>query len=381
MSEPAITLGIPNFNRSQQLHDTLSRIALLNEMPLQIVVVDNGSTDGADDMVQRHFPKVELIRLQTNLASASRNLALRRARAPITLMLDNDSYPQPGTLTRILQQFRNDRHLGILACLPKLLDGRHESGGLPGVFVGCGAAMRTELTLSVGGYPENYGYYVEEYDLSFRIWQTGHRVRWDRHATVIHAKSPSQRNRQRIFYFLTRNNLHLWSRYAPRTLRRALLWETVVRYGRIARRERAMTGYLRGLAEGLGRVVANRRHRRELAIDEFDAIFGLTAFRHRLAELVRDRVGRVTLFGWGKGVEQIVREVRQAGLILDALVADRAVPMQKFMGVKVIDASPLPMSTTTVIVGTLSPGVATDWAAQAKSLWPTAQVVRPVEFE
>lgn len=380
MPGPAITLGMPNLNRRGQLEKTLRQLTALNELAKQVIVVDNGSTDGADALVERQFPEVELIRLGRNLGTAARNLVLERAKAPITLMLDNDSYPLPGALRSLFREFEHDRHLGILACRITLPSGQHEAGGLPGVFIGCGAAMRTDLIRRLGGYPEHYGYYVEEYDLSCRVWQAGYRVRWHYDAVVHHAKSPEQRDMGRILYFLTRNNLRLWHRYCPSQRRRAMLRETAQRYARIAQREGAVGGYLRGLAAGMIHIASHRGDRQELTDDQFDALFGGRLMRTRLANAVRGNGQKVSIFGWGKGLEQVVASAREIGTQVTAVIADRALPVKRSAGVPLVGHDQSHRPESTILIGSLSPGVALDLEAQANARWPDSNVVRLVDF-
>lgn len=380
MHQPAISIVIPNLNRREQLRDTLGRLTSLNELAKQIIVVDNGSTDGADALVEKQFAQVELIRLKQNIGAAARNIGLQRAKAPITLMLDNDSYPAEGTLSRIHEAFRDDRYLGALACRIRLLNERHESGGLPGVFVGCGAAMRTELAQSLGGYPEDFGYYVEEYDLACRVWQSGFQVRWCYDALVYHAKSPTERNMNRILYFLTRNNLRLWHRYSPPECRHAMLKETVRRYGVISRLERARRGYVKGLVAGVRDIMTTYRRRTELTQDQFDAVYGMATVRNKLQAAARSGIRNAAIFGWGKGLEQIIVAANEAGIEPHAIIPDRPLPLKCFKGVALKDDLDPSRQGQTILIGSLSPGVALDMESEAKKRWPTANVIRLIEF-
>jgi len=380
MTAPAISIVIPNYNRSDQLRQTLIKLSELNELSKEIIVVDNHSEDGADVMVGREFPWVKLIRLDSNVAAAARNSGLERAKGPITLMLDNDSYPAEGTLKKILKAFQADRYLGVLACRIKLGSDRHEPGGLPGVFVGCGAAMRTDLVRKLGGYPKDFGYYVEEYDLACRVWQSGFRIRWCYDAVVHHAKSPVQRNMGRILYFLTRNNLRLWHCYCPPEKRRSMLRETASRYALIARVEHAVRGYLRGLTDGVYTIARNYRRRKELTLDQFDALFGAEALRKKIQKLVMGGTRRVHIFGWGKGLEQIVDATRQAGIDINGIIPHRSLPVGRLHGAPVFSPESCCSLDNPVLIGSLSPGGALDLEAQARIRWPDVKVVRLIEF-
>src|SRR5262245_49746255 len=88
-----VSICIANWNCRDLLRDCLS--SLLHQaqgVRLEIIVVDNASTDGAADMVMRHFPQVQLIRNRINRGfAAANNQAARRARGTHLLFLNNDT--------------------------------------------------------------------------------------------------------------------------------------------------------------------------------------------------------------------------------------------------------------------------------------------------
>ena len=381
MTSPAVSIVIPNLNRKNQLRQTLSRITALNEAATQIIVIDNGSSDGADRMVERTFPNVELIRLGENRGAAGRNLGIRQAKAPITFMLDNDSCPAPGTLERIHEAFAADPRLGVLACRVRLEAGGHEPGGLPGVFIGCGAAMRTDLVKKLGGYPEDFGYYVEEYDLACRVWQSGFSVRWDRHALVHHAKSSDQRDMNRIVYYLVRNNVWLWNRYCPAELRDTVIQRTLRRYKLIAKREHAMQGYYRGLIHAKLSTRRRTGNTQPLSVDQFNALYGAQTAIKMLKQLKINGVERVAIFGWGKGIETIIDLCRRIDLDVPVIIPDRPLPMKRFEAIAVDRKYDPVANSAAVIVGSLSPGGAIDLTVQARNVWTGAQIVSLVKFD
>ncbi len=64
---------------------------------------------------------------------------------------------------------------------------RAAAGGVPGVFFNCGAFIRRDAFLNAGGFPIDFDYYVEEYDLCCRLWRDGWRVRFHRLWKSFHA--------------------------------------------------------------------------------------------------------------------------------------------------------------------------------------------------
>ena len=96
---PEVSVIIPNWNRKDVLRRTLEHLApLAGEAELETIVVDNASSDGAPEMVERDFRSVKLLRLDENIGAAARNVGLEHARGRYVVMLDNDSYPAAGAI-------------------------------------------------------------------------------------------------------------------------------------------------------------------------------------------------------------------------------------------------------------------------------------------
>lgn len=401
---PTFSLILPTHNRAEILARNLQRLsAVAAELPddLEIIVVDNASTDQTDELVERRFPDVRLIRLDRNRSTAARNEAANQARGPILLMLDDDSFIDAQSLRRIARVMRRhpDLHAVAARVCRTTTPARHEGGGLPGVFIGCGAAIRREVFLELRGYPDSYDYYVEEYDLCIRLWQAGGQVRWYEDIVVHHDRTRENRDFNRIVRFLTRNNLRLWDRYAPPELREEMVFETVERYSRIARGENAGVGFLQGLAEAAhvlpstenepSKRSADPRAVRRLNRAEFDHVYGLSeAQRIIAADCLRLRAKRPAMWGRGKGAEQLVSLLKKLDLpplVIfdpdpDECPEERSVS-QDWHGVEVLPAARIvDYRPDVLVVGSLSPGACRDGAAQARRFALQAHVIEPITW-
>jgi GT2 family glycosyltransferase len=190
MPNEAVTVVIATRNRRVGLCATLERLSALPEQP-DIIVVDNASTDGTPAAVRQRFPHVELVVLGRNRGASARNVGVRRARTRYVALSDDDSWWEPGTLTRAVTLLDTTPGVGLVtgATLVGPLDTPDplnamlaasplSRDGLPGPrvlgFLGCAAVTRREAYLASGGYFWLLFIGGEEellaYDLTARRW-------------------------------------------------------------------------------------------------------------------------------------------------------------------------------------------------------------------
>jgi GT2 family glycosyltransferase len=176
-------------DRRAQLERTLRMLTELPERP-PVIVVDNGSSDGTAEMATR-VPGVQVIRLTTNLGAAARTLGVQAAATSYVAFADDDSWWAPGSLDRAAQLLDGAPRVGLLAgrivvepagvddpaCAP--MAAGPPSTTLPGGrdilgFIACGAIVRREAYLAVGGFHPRFGVGGEEdllaLDLTTRGW-------------------------------------------------------------------------------------------------------------------------------------------------------------------------------------------------------------------
>ncbi|MGD9690243.1 MAG: glycosyltransferase family 2 protein [Phycisphaerales bacterium] len=355
-----ITYIIPTRNRPEQLAQTLEAIDRLGDhgSGAEVIVADNASDPPAwtPQWLGSGAP-VKLMRRDRNEAAAARNAAAREASEDSTwlVMLDDDSHPLDARFIEALSEMPGD--VGAVAAevfvpggeMPAITLGmgvdardfasslaaptRHESGGLPEVFVGCGVALRRDLFLRLGGYDATFDYYAEEYDLAARMIAAGFRVLFDRRFRVLHRKVTTGRDFGRIIRRLVRNNAWVAQRYAPTDARLGELRETITRYAGIAWKEGVSSSYLRGVWELAGTL--SRQPRTPLEPAHWDRLTGLHHARVALAAAdAQQPLGRVALVDRGK----------------NAWAAEKALAE---LGVRVI---PDERGADTLVIGTMSPG-------------------------
>src|SRR5262245_27960898 len=119
-----VSVCIANWNCRDLLRACLES---LHDRPqgaaVETVVVDNGSADGAAEMVEREFPEVVLIRNAENVGFArANNQAARRARGRYLFFLNNDTVVPPGALRRLVDYAEAHPEVGMVG--PRLRDGQ-----------------------------------------------------------------------------------------------------------------------------------------------------------------------------------------------------------------------------------------------------------------
>ncbi|MEU7281132.1 glycosyltransferase [Streptomyces sp. NPDC045431] len=190
-----ISVVVITRDRREQLLRTLERLAALPEHP-PVIVVDHASADGTPEAVRRLYPDVTLLTPGRNLGAVGRTLGVRHARTPYVAFSDDDSWWEPGALTRAADLLDEHPRLGLVAARitvgpdggPDPLNGMLAASplgrapDLPGPqvlgFLACAAVARRTAYLEAGGYHPVLFFGGEEtclaYDLAARGWGVCH---------------------------------------------------------------------------------------------------------------------------------------------------------------------------------------------------------------
>ncbi len=181
----------------------------------EIIVVDNGSSDGSAEFVCAAFPTVRLVTLDHNLGfSAGNNAGVRAAHNDIVVLVNNDMVVESGFLSPLLRPFADQRVFAVSAqifmedpnrqrvesgltcgemCTGQLRAwhgdiGAAETAERPCLWAGGGsAAFDRRRSLDLGGFRPLYApFYVEDVDLSYRAWARGWTVLLAPQSVVYH---------------------------------------------------------------------------------------------------------------------------------------------------------------------------------------------------
>ncbi len=207
---PSISVVIPAYNAAGYLKNCLEHLAKSNCSDYECIVVDDGSTDGSAEVARSYGARVVRTSGRRGPAHA-RNLGAREAAAEVLFFVDSDVAVYPGTLGRILEDFRRDPELaaviGSYDDSPGSEDFLSQYRNLMHCYVhqtgrrqactfwsGCGA-IRRGVFLEHGGFDEGYGRpAIEDIELGYRLARAGRKVLLDRMLLVKHLKKWSFRS-------------------------------------------------------------------------------------------------------------------------------------------------------------------------------------------
>ncbi len=231
MPKTSVSVIIVNWNGGSLLLKCLDSVKQQTTPPDQIVVVDNGSTDGSIELAE-NFPDIKIIRLGKNLGfSVANNLAIALCETDYIALLNPDAIAHPDWLEQLLDSAKKHPEYAAWGSRQMIygqanrLDGtgdvyhftglawrsRHGKKLDPNDFkdrfifspCACAALYRKKAILDVGGFDNDYFCYFEDVDLGFRLQLAGYRSRYVPNAVVEHIGSYSsggQRSDFAVYY-------------------------------------------------------------------------------------------------------------------------------------------------------------------------------------
>jgi O-antigen biosynthesis protein len=248
-SEPEISIILVLYNRAELTLQCLRSLAESGQESLEIIIVDNASTD-ATTLLLNQIDGAVILRNRENLHFLKgSNLGAQQAHGRHILFLNNDTQVFPGTLQAALRTIESSQDIGAVGGRLILPDGSlQEAGSIvwrDGSCLGygrganplspefmfrrdvdyCSGAFlltRRETFQNMGGFDEEFQpFYYEETDYCLRLWEQGLRVVYEPDATLLHyefASSSSSKDAQEWHArhqgrFLQRHRDHLKNHY------------------------------------------------------------------------------------------------------------------------------------------------------------------------
>ncbi len=205
---------VVNWNRRELLRKCLKSLFAQKGVELEVIVVDNGSTDGSPECVEADFPGTRLIRNRENRGfCAANNQGIAAARGEYVALLNNDAEADGGWAAAMVRA-SGEKPVGMVAC--KILvygdekridkvghliypDGQNRGRGTgcldQGQFDrveevlwpdGCAALYRKEMLDQIGGFDEDFFAYADDAELGLRARIAGWKCVYTPHAVARH---------------------------------------------------------------------------------------------------------------------------------------------------------------------------------------------------
>jgi glycosyltransferase involved in cell wall biosynthesis len=111
---PKVSLIIPNYNTSSTIQEAINSALNQSHKNIEIIVVDDGSTDDSVAVIQNNYPQLKLITQENSGPSAARNAAAKLATGEYLVFLDSDDLLHPNYVAQCLLVFQKNQALEIV---------------------------------------------------------------------------------------------------------------------------------------------------------------------------------------------------------------------------------------------------------------------------
>ena len=240
-----VSVIIPNYNGMAYLDGVLSSLEQQTLKEFEVILVDNGSTDGSSAFVASNYPWVHIIELAENFGfSRAVNEGIHAARSPYVLLLNNDTEADKDFLKEMVDALRRNKK--AFSCQAKMIQfhdrdrlddagnfycslgwafargkgkpvGEFEKEGK--VFACCaGAAIyRKKVFEKIGFFDDEHFAYLEDLDVGYRARIYGYENWYAPKAVVYHVGSGTSGSRYNQFKirYSSRNNIYMIYKNMP----------------------------------------------------------------------------------------------------------------------------------------------------------------------
>lgn len=201
-----VSIVIPTWNGESLLAKNLQKVIDSSDEAMEIIIVDDGSTDGTAKLIRKNFKKNSKVKLVSHTKNrgfaVSVNTGFRYAKGELVCLLNNDVLPTKGYLKESLKYFKNDDCFGVVfhekgygpatAKFDGYLNHSSRDENTPcdvSLWVSGGSSIiDREKYWEVGGMDEKLfaPFYWEDVDLGYGAWKLGYKIYWSKNSVVVH---------------------------------------------------------------------------------------------------------------------------------------------------------------------------------------------------
>ncbi|MFG0316260.1 MAG: glycosyltransferase, partial [Planctomycetota bacterium JB042] len=211
-----VTCVISTWNKCDDVRENLLALHRQTRPPAEIVVVDNASKDGTQEMIRTEFPDVRLIVTPHDRIGACEtfNMGFKAATQPLTAIMDDDVVAPPDWLEKLVTRLEREPESTAMVSSKVVEPGMPEEfltsdavnrERYMATFRGCGTLARTDVIRAAGLYDEEFFIYGNERDLATRVLNLGHRILQYPPAEIFHKTPFGLKPGKRSLYYHVRN--------------------------------------------------------------------------------------------------------------------------------------------------------------------------------
>lgn len=223
-----ISVVICTRNRKNDLRITLDGFYNQDYEDFEVIVIDNASNDGTDEMIKNEYSNVLYTYLPINIDILAQNIGINQATGDVIWRTDSDSHPESkDTFTRVVELFKSQPNLDIISTTETLVkkdflevklstfdinNGNIIDGYYVKSFSGPGSAIRKNVFKAIGYFWE-FG--MEELDFSIRALNGNFTIKHFPTIRTLHYSSENDRNRGERWLNISNQNLRIIVKYYP----------------------------------------------------------------------------------------------------------------------------------------------------------------------
>ncbi|MCU0666883.1 MAG: glycosyltransferase [Candidatus Omnitrophica bacterium] len=241
--KPLISIIILNYNGANFLDGCISSVENANYPPerMQIIVVDNGSTDNSLSILEKYKPGITVIRNKINNCCLANNIGIKNSKGKFIVLLNNDVRVDREWLNQLLATINSKEDIGMVGSKILFEDGRIQSAGHlrfsdytwadRGLYEkdqgqyekveevesvsNCSAMYRAQALKETGLFDEDFMMYLEEVDMAIRMRKKGWKVYYSPKSKVYHRLHGSNQGAEKIGYYNLRNRIYVLIKHNP----------------------------------------------------------------------------------------------------------------------------------------------------------------------
>lgn len=242
---PFVTVITVNYNGKKYLKDCFNSLYELDYPPdkLEIIMVDNGSTDDSMEFIKNNFPKIKIIHNNVNNYCKANNLGIKEAKGEFIALLNNDTIVDKNWLKELLEIINGEKNIGMVSSKILFMDGKLQGTGhyeLPNFYwsdrgfkeedrgqydsdgeidsaSNCSILYRKACLDNIDLLDEDFFIFLEDVDMSIRCRNKGWKILYAP-KSIVHHQFHASTDKELIDFLCEKNRLLLIAKHYPQKL-------------------------------------------------------------------------------------------------------------------------------------------------------------------